>query len=115
VSPPDVRPVSLAAPRIVVEVGDDASPYRDASLRGAPDAPGIEQALAGVVHLVAVDGKLVDPRAFEEERSLLLKEGHEHAEVEHGGVLLDLPEIRIHRAVEREVRRQAVLEIGADG
>ena len=82
-------------------------------MRRPPDAAGIEQALAIVVHLVAVDGELVDAGAFEEERPLLLQEGLEHAEIQDGRILLDLPEIGSYRAVEREVRGEAVFEIGA--
>src|SRR5262249_14778009 len=77
-----------------------------------PDAAGVEQPLAIVVYLIAVDGELIDARALEKERPLLLQEGLEHREVEDGGVLFDLPEVGVHGTVEREVRREAVLEVG---
>ena len=50
-------------------------------------------------------------RAFGEERPLLRKERLELAEVHHRRIDFDLPEIGIDRAGQREVRRQAVLEI----
>ena len=115
-SPLGVRPVSLAAPRMVVPVGEVGVAVESRQLRRAADAARIEQVLAAaVVHRVAVDVEAEQPGALDEERAPLLEERLEGAEVEHRGIGLDLAEVRIDRAVQREVGRDAVLEVGPAG
>src|SRR3712207_7000560 len=50
-------------------------------------------------------------RSFDEERPPLLEERLERGEVELRRVRLDLPEVGVDRRVEREVRREAVLDV----
>lgn len=63
---------------------------------------------------VAVELESVESRALHEEGALLGKECLERTQVEDGWVRFDLPEIRIHRGVERDVRGDAELEVAPD-
>src|SRR5687768_14480801 len=69
------------------------------------DATGIEDAVRSVVAEAEHLG------SFDEERSLLRKEGLERGEIDHCRIDLDLSEVGIHRRIERETARQAVLEV----
>jgi hypothetical protein len=42
-----------------------------------------------------------------------LEKGLERAQVEHGGVRLDLPEVRVDGRVQRQARREPVFDVGA--
>ena len=84
-----------------------------AELRRAADAPRVEQAFAVTVHLVAIDVEPKDPRALDEERPPFLEERLEDGEVEHRRIRFHLPEVGVHRAIERQVRRETVLQVRA--
>src|SRR6185503_9036356 len=73
-------------------------------LRSTADAARVEHA-----RCIAVEAE--DAGAFEKEWPLLGQKRLERGEVELGGICFDLAEIRIHRRVESEIRRDAVLEI----
>ena len=74
-------------------------------LPAGPDPPGVEHVE------VRVDEEL---GPLDEERALLLVVGLERGEVEDRRVGLDLPEVGLEGGVEREVGRDAVLEVGAE-
>src|SRR5688572_21367565 len=71
------------------------------------DATRIEDAVRSVVTEAEHLG------SFDEEGSLLREESLERGEIDDCGIDLDLPEIGIHRRIERETARQAVLEVRA--
>src|SRR5690606_28801026 len=81
--------------------------------RRATDATGIEQPLvrAAVDDDVAVQREAVQPCPFDEERATLTKERLERTQIQHGGICLDLPEIRIHSRIDGYVRRKPQLQI----
>ena len=81
----------------------------------APDAPRVKQPLAVAVHLAAIHIKAEDARALDEKWPSFLKERLECREVEHRGILLHLPEVGVHGRIEREVRRDSVLQVGTAG
>jgi hypothetical protein len=64
--------------------------------------------------LAAVDVEAEQPAPGDEERPALVEEGLVRGEVEHGRIGLDLPEVRVDRRVDREVRRDAILEIATE-
>ena len=88
---------------------------------GAPDPPGIQQlgstaatstekpAHTTPASPTAAEGE--DVRSLHEEGALLLVAGLEGGEVHHGRVHLYLPEIGIHRGVQREIGADTVLQI----
>src|SRR5690606_38110169 len=86
----------------VSDVGIDA-----AQLRGAADAPRVEQAAAAGVDVAARGAEVEDARAFEEEGAALLEELLESREVEHGRIGLDLAEVWVERRIHREVAGDA--------
>src|SRR5690606_32217284 len=71
-------------------------------LRLPPDAACVEER-AGIAAAEAED-----VTALDEERTLLLEERLIHAEVDHGGIDLDLAEVRVDRRIERHIARHAV-------
>src|ERR1041385_1037654 len=83
-------------------------------LRGAPDAPRVKQALAGVA---VVDGAAIhvepkDPGPLDEKGTPLLKERFERGQVEHRRIRLDLSKVGVDRRVERKAWRNPVAYIG---
>jgi len=86
-------------------------------LRRPTDAPRVEQTLtrSAVVHGAAIHVEPKDPRALNEEWPPFLEECLEDAEVQHCWIRFDLPEIGVDRGIEREVRREPVLQVGAAG
>src|SRR2546421_11244559 len=75
----------------------------------------IEQTLAGaaVVHRAAIHVEPKDPGALDEEWPPFLEECLEDAEVQHRWIRFDLAKVWVHRGVEREARRDPVLQVGA--
>ena len=109
------RPVSFAAPRIVVcagAVGISAVGHVRRAARRAANAPGVEQAAA--VAVVAVEVEAEDAGAFDEERPPLREERLERGQVDDGGIRFDLTEVGIHRAGQRQPGPQRVLQIEAE-
>ena len=94
------------AGRVAVVVGE---------LRAAADAARVEQPRAAAVDVAAVGVELEDPRALEEERPALAVEGLERGQIELRRIGFHLAEVGVDRRVERQVRREPDLEIGADG
>ena len=88
-----------------------------AQRRRAADATRVEQSLVGaaVDDDVAVELELIEARSLDEERPLLGIERLERREIEDGGIRLDLAEVGVDGRVERDVRRQAQLQVGAGG
>ena len=102
-------PVSFAAPRIVVSDRGVDEVGVDRSLRRAADAPRVEKARREEEVEVARRGRVAeaeDVQPFGEERPLLRIERLELAEVDDGRIDLDLAEVGIDRAGEREARGQ---------
>ena len=108
------RPSSFAAPRIVVGCERNGVAVRARELRRAADAAAVVKPLAAAVHLAAVDVEAEQSAAGDEERPPLVEERLVRREVEHRRIGFDLPEVRVDRRVEREVRRDAILEIAAE-
>ena len=81
-----------------------------------PNAPAEEEIRLSQVHAArrppVADGER--PRVLEEEGSFLRKEQVEPVEVDAFIVDLDLREVGVVRAIEREPRRHAVLDVGAE-
>src|SRR6185503_19939810 len=63
------------------------------------------------LHRIRIE--LEDSCTLEEKRTTLFEERFERSEIENCWISFDLAEVRIDRCIECQVRRQAVLEIGA--
>src|SRR5690606_19775107 len=61
--------------------------------------------------LLGATAEVEDVAALDEERALLVELRLERREVDDRGVDLDLAEVRIERRVQRQVRREPVLEV----
>ena len=85
------------------------------TLRRTTHSPGVEERLEGTVSVTHTDAEVEDARSLDEEGSSLREERLLGREVHLGGVGFHLPEVRIDGHVECEVRRNAVLEVQADG
>src|SRR5690606_6304575 len=75
------------------------------------DAPGVVEARAACVDVVALNAVVEDAPALHEERPAVAEELLERGEVEHGGIRLYLAEVRVDGCVHRDVGRQPVLEV----
>ena len=115
-------PRDLRRPEDPAVVGDVREPLRAGrgvraarSLRLPPDAPRVEE--ARVRDVVAEEAAHAPVReeapALDEEGPPLLEVGLERRQVHDRRVHLHLAEVGVHRAGQREVRRQQVLEVGA--
>ena len=93
--------------------GEKRGCRRVSDFRRAADAARVEQPVAASHVALQVEAK--NARTFDEERALFPVKRFKGGEIEHGGIRFDLPEIRIDGCVEREVRRDAVLQIRASG
>src|SRR5439155_9036741 len=84
-------------------------------LRRPPDAPRIQvqRQVAEVDHAAAAAPEVEDLRALDEERPVLREELFEGREVHERLVNLHLPEVGVHRRVERLAGAHAVLQIRA--
>ena len=83
VSPLGNRPISFAAPRIVVGCCGTVSPYVPASSRRAADAAAVVQTLARAVHGAAVHVEAKQSATGDEERAPLVEERLVRREIEH--------------------------------
>ncbi len=77
-------------------------------MRAAADAPAVQELVAP-----AREAEVEDLGVLDEERPPLLEEGLEGGQVDHRGVRLDLPEVRVDGGVEREGGAEAEPEVGA--
>ncbi len=90
--------------RLEREIHHGVARFQRQVARSPPDAPRVEQAEWPLVrHERAA--------VLEEERSLLGEEGLEHRQIEQGGVLFDLPEVRVDGGRERRRRSDPVAQV----
>src|SRR6185312_7814369 len=88
---------------------------RPGELWRAPDPPAVVKALVAAIDLVAVDVEPEQPASGDEEGPPFVEERFVRRQVEHRWIGLDLPEVRVDRTVQRQVRRDAILEVAAEG
>ena len=97
---------------------DETAVRRRGKCQGSADTPAIEEIRARPVEspevALATEPEIENRRAFDEERSLLIEESLDVAQVHDGRVNLHLTEVRVHGGVQREIGPQAESRIRAE-